>query len=246
MCLGFLLCLFLLYSPIVDGRGSSNSVVTIMGTGLSSSLGTGGRATSATLSSPRCVQQDTAGDIYVLEQGGRCVRKIGGSDSIVQNYAGVCGSGGSSGDSGAASSALFETILSIFVSTIGAAYISDNYNVKVYKVSSDNIRSTFAGTGSDGPSGDGGQATAANLFQPYGVWGNTIGVIYSITEVGLVRSISTAGIITTFAGTAWKSFFFFSFLIRLKVIIRLLLLGMEDLPPVLRSMPEDSVETPLV
>ena len=50
-------------------------------------------------------------------------------------------------------------------------YVADTSNNVIRKItiSTGNIISTIAGTGSDGYSGDGGQATAAMLDNPYGV-----------------------------------------------------------------------------
>lgn len=60
--------------------------------------------------------------------------------------------------------------------------------------------STVAGTGTGGFTGDGGQATAAQINQPRGV--STNGSIILIPDSGnaRIRSVSSAGTITTIAG----------------------------------------------
>ncbi len=68
-------------------------------------------------------------------------------------------------------------------------------------ISSGQIITTIAGTGTSGFTGDGGAATAARLSNPYGVIADNNGNIY-IADDGnnVVRKISRNGIITTIAG----------------------------------------------
>jgi|HubBroStandDraft_5_1064220.scaffolds.fasta_scaffold24489_2 uncharacterized protein (TIGR03437 family) len=62
--------------------------------------------------------------------------------------------------------------------------------------------STFAGTGTGGFSGDGGPATAAEIYNPLGVAADPAGNIYFSDNVNdRIRKISTSGIITTVVGT---------------------------------------------
>ena len=56
------------------------------------------------------------------------------------------------------------------MSNIGNVYIGDRGNNRIRKVTvSTGIITTIAGTGASTYSGDNGQATAATLYQPYGV-----------------------------------------------------------------------------
>lgn len=65
MIFGFvLLSAFVWFNPLlIWARSSVNIISTVAGTGVASSTGTGGRATSATLNRPRDVFLDTAGKI---------------------------------------------------------------------------------------------------------------------------------------------------------------------------------------
>jgi len=67
--------------------------------------------------------------------------------------------------------------------------------------------STTAGNGIQGFAGDGGNPTDANLVLPTAAWGDTSGTLY-IADTGnhRIRKISTAGVITTFAGTGNPGF----------------------------------------
>ena len=77
------------------------------------------------------------------------------------------------------------------------------YSNKIRMVTSTgSIITTFAGTGTEGSNGDGGAATASQLYGPMGVsvdkWGN----VYIADNFNhKIRMVSSAGIITTFAGT---------------------------------------------
>src|SRR5262245_43145554 len=66
---------------------------------------------------------------------------------------------------------------------------------------------TVAGNGSGGFSGDGGQATAAQLNHPFSVAVDSAGNLY-IAEWSnnVIRKVSTSGVITTFAGTGFGGF----------------------------------------
>jgi hypothetical protein len=68
------------------------------------------------------------------------------------------------------------------------------------------IISTIAGNDTAGFSGDGGQATAAELNQPYGVAVDKAGNVYEVERNNqCVRKITTSGIITTVAGIGTKN-----------------------------------------
>ncbi len=84
-------------------------------------------------------------------------------------------------------------------------YIADYGNNRVRKVSGGNI-STFAGTGTPGYSGDGGQATSAQLFNPVDVALDGQGSLYIVDSTNnRIRKVS-GGIITTIAGTGTAGF----------------------------------------
>ena len=181
-------------------RSTKYSVSLFAGTGTSASTGTGGRATSASFSNLRSVWLDTAGVVYVGESSANCVRSIDAS-GIVHSFAGICGSSGSTDDGGAATSALLKYCGTIFVSSTGNLYLSDNNNSKVRMVSTSSTMSTVVGTGTGVNSGDGGKATSAGLNDPFGIWSNSVGTLYIECTLGqLIRSVDSSNIIRSFAG----------------------------------------------
>jgi sugar lactone lactonase YvrE len=101
-----------------------------------------------------------------------------------------------------ATSAQLNEPMGVAVDGSGNLYIADRANHRIRKVSSSGIITTVAGTGVVGYSGDGGQATCAQLYSPFGVAVDGSGNLY-IADFGnhCIRKVSPSGIITTVAGT---------------------------------------------
>ena len=112
------------------------------------------------------------------------------------------GNVGNSGDGGAATSAQLNTPYGATVDSSGNMYITDYGNHRIRKVTkSSGIITTYAGS-TYGNSGDGGYATAAQLRYPFCVALSTSGIVYIADTYNYkIRMVSSAGIITTVAGT---------------------------------------------
>jgi len=116
-------------------------------------------------------------------------------------------SGGYSGDGGPATTAELYSPEDIGVDASGNVYIADAINNLIRIVNTSGTINTFAGNGygagvfSGGYSGDGGPATAAELYSPQDIALDASGNIY-IADAGnnLIRMVNTSGIISTFAG----------------------------------------------
>jgi hypothetical protein len=94
--------------------------------------------------------------------------------------------GGGMGDYRLAVEASVEYPRAIAVDGAGNIYIADTGNHCIRKVDPNGIITTVAGTGERGYSGDGGSATEAMLFWPYGVAVDGVGNIY-IADTGSHR-----------------------------------------------------------
>jgi sugar lactone lactonase YvrE len=129
------------------------------------------------------------------------------SGPIITTVAGT-GADGSSGDSGPAIKADFNSIWGVAVDSKGDFYISDEANETVRKVTvSTGIISTYVGNGTSGYSGDNGPATSAQLAAPFGIAFDSSDNLY-IADRGnfVIRKVAAStGIITTIAGTAGES-----------------------------------------
>ncbi len=109
------------------------------------------------------------GNVYIADQWNQRIRKVTVSTGIISRYVGS-GDNGYSGDGGAATSASLHFPSGVELDTAGNVYIADTYNHRIRKVTvSTGIITTIAGTGSTTYSGDGGAATSATLYYPYGV-----------------------------------------------------------------------------
>ena len=186
-----------------DNNNCSNVkyiIITIAGTGARGSSGDGGAATSAQLSNTYGVSVDISGNVYIADGNNNKIRKVT-STGIITTFAGT-GSGGSSGDGGAATSAQLNSPVGMSVDISGNVYFADYSNNKIRMVSSIGIITTIAGTGAVGSSGDGGAATSAQLCFPRGVSVDISGNVYiADTFNNKIRMVTSKAIITTFAGT---------------------------------------------
>jgi sugar lactone lactonase YvrE len=186
-------------------------ITTVAGTGtgtVSGYSGDGGQASSAKLFNPYGVSVDQSGRIYIVDTGNHAVRMVD-TTGIISTVAGTGTVSGFSGDGGQASSAKLFRPIGSSVDQSGRIYVADYGNHAIRMVDTTGIITTVAGTGTvSGYSGDGGQASSAKLFRPYGVYVDQSGRIYIADTLNqAIRMIDTTGIITTVAGTATVSGF---------------------------------------
>jgi len=119
--------------------------------------------------------------------GAYAVRPVAGSDWV--------------GDGGSPLEAILLQAEGLAVHPSGLLYIADAQTHRVRVITPGGVIQTVAGTGAPGFSGDGGQATAAQLNSPYGLAIDAAGNLY-IADLGnaRIRRVSPDGIITTLAG----------------------------------------------
>jgi PKD repeat protein len=175
-------------------------ITTVAGTGERGFSGDDGQATSARLNDPNGVAVDAAGNIYIADMGNMRVRRVSAAGVITT----VAGTGfiGSSGDGGPATSATLAFPSGVAVDAAGNVYIADQLNDRVRKVTATGVIATIAGTGDAGFAGDGGQATSAQLRNPFGVAVDVVGNVYiADRDNHRVRRVDAAGVITSVAGT---------------------------------------------
>jgi len=148
---------------------ATQEINTVAGIGGSSGFeGDGGPATSAKLNNPRGVFVDTSGDIYIADTDNHRIRKVDAGTQQISTVAGS-GSGGFSGDGGAATSAKLENPEGVYVDSNGNIFIADtgNHRLRVVsthdgKINTIGGRPTFFG----GFNGDNKPATDAYLNDP--------------------------------------------------------------------------------
>jgi hypothetical protein len=147
---------------------------------------------------PTGVAADDSGNVF-LAAGNDCIRKVNKA-GIINTIAGN-GNFGFSGDGGQATAAELAGPPGIAVDTAGNLYIADEGNNRVRKVNAAGVISTIAGNGIIGSSGNGGKATAAELYEPTGVALDKYHNIYIADwHNNCIRKVNDSGIITTVAG----------------------------------------------
>src|SRR5438876_5075469 len=151
---------------------------------------------------PADIAFDVAGDLLIMDSGNGRVAKVTTSGGIATTIAG----GGSSVCSPcpALSTNLFDA-QGIAVDAAGNLLIANTfYSViqKVDKLDGTGTVTTVAGNGQSSFGGDGGPATAAQLYYPYSVRPNPAGGFFIADERNeRVRKVDASGTITTAAGT---------------------------------------------
>jgi hypothetical protein len=179
-------------------HAATGDITTVAGSGASGYGGDGGPATSAQLVQPAGVSFPGS-DLFISDFGTHTVRRVD-SGGVISTIAGN-GAAGFGGDGGPGGSSQLNMPADVATDSAGNTYIADFSNARIRKVSPGGTITTFAGTGTPGYSGDGGQALAARLDEPAGLDIDSAGNIY-ITDFGndTVRRIAPSGVITTVAG----------------------------------------------
>ena len=175
-------------------------ISTVAGTGIAGYNGDGILATDAKLNEPEGIAFDSIGNLYIGDVLNNRIRKIDVITGIINTISGN-GTAGFGGDAGLAIDAILNEPASICFDSYGNLYIVDAANERIRKINASGIISTFAGTGIAGYSGDSSHADSAEIENVDGICSDPVGnIFFGQLGIARVRKISTAGIITTFAG----------------------------------------------
>jgi len=124
-------------------------------------------ATEASLSSPVGVALDREGNLYIVEQSNRRIRRVDIKSGQITTMAGS-GKTGFSGNGGPAIEASFNVPFDVVVDHNGNIFIADTGNHRIRRVSAKTgIITTVVGNGKDGFNGDSGPAIKASLSDPF-------------------------------------------------------------------------------
>jgi sugar lactone lactonase YvrE len=184
-----------------DGNflGSSDGVFS------GSSDGTG---EDAGFKNPQGITIDNNGDILVADRMNHAVRKVS-PDGVVTTIAGSFTGSGTSGltgsSDGSASGARFDHPSDVVVDSAGNIYVADSGNHAIRKIDLSGNVTTLAGdlgySGYQDSTGD-----AALFNSPQGIAIDAAGnIIVADTTNGLIRMVSSDGVVTTIAGTLFTN-----------------------------------------
>jgi uncharacterized protein (TIGR03437 family) len=148
---------------LVDPAGN---IHTVAGIGTAGDAG-GGGTSLAELYGPTGLALDNAGNLYIADTHNHRIRMLtpGG---VISTIAGT-GTGGFSGDGGAAAAAELTVPSAVAVDASGNIYIADTGNNRVRLVTTDGNIATIAGSGDAAYNGDNGAALKIALYNPGGL-----------------------------------------------------------------------------
>lgn len=196
----FIIATFLIFST----NSYAQNISTLYGTTEGYS-GDGNLAVNAQLDGPTDLIYDTEGNLFFVDGQNSVVRKID-TNGIISTIAGN-GTPGYSGDGGLATEAQLYVPYGIVFDSNNNLYISEIGNNVIRKIDTDGIISTIAGNGIKGYSGDGGLATDAQLYGPFGItFDNNNNLYIGERYNNVIRKIDTNGIITTIAGNGTQGY----------------------------------------
>jgi hypothetical protein len=167
--------------------------------GVSTAGTTDGPAAASRFNGPNGMAADSAGNVYVADSENEAIRKISPA-GVVTTLAGSPGISGSVDGTG--TNARFNHPNSVAVDSAGTIYVADTYNCTIRKITPAGVVTTFAGSAGLYGSVD-GTGGAARFNSPSGVTVDGAGNVYVTDSFNnTVRKITSAGVVTTFAGSA--------------------------------------------
>ena len=182
-------------------------VTTLAGTaGISGSAD--GTGAAARFNHPCGVAVDGNGNVFVADGFNGTIRKIT-STGVVTTFAGTARVFGSADGTGA--SAQFASPQALAVDSNGNVYVADGFNFADYtfttyigdtirKITPAGVVTTLAGTSGVRGTAN-GTGPAAQFYSPQGIAVDGEGNVY-VSDSEMIRAITPAGVVTTFAGTA--------------------------------------------
>jgi sugar lactone lactonase YvrE len=180
---------------------SAGVVSTLAGTAGSSGSATGTGA-AARFNFPKAVTCDAAGTLCVADWANHTVRRIT-SAGVVTTLAGAAGSPGATDGTGAAARFLFPA--GVVCDSVGTAFVADQGNHTMRRVTSAGVVTTLAGTVGYPGAGD-GVGSAARFDYPQSVACDSSGNVYVADYANqIIRRTTAGGVVTTLAGSPGSS-----------------------------------------
>ena len=174
-------------------------VTTLAGSGVAGFAD--GNGTAAQFFYPTGVAVDSSGTVYVADSYNHRIRKITPAGVVTT----LAGSGVAGFADGTGTAAQFYNPQGVVVDSSGTMYVADSGNHRIRKITSAGVVTTLAGSGVAGFAD--GTGAAAQISGPAGVAVDSSGTVY-VADTGdhRIRKITSAGVVTTLAGSGAASF----------------------------------------
>jgi len=191
-------------------------ITTVAGNGMEGFGGDGGPAIQAKLDFKSSYRGGGLAffpdsSFVIADLGNARIRQVD-ANGVIRTIAGT-GSTGTSGDGGPAISARFNVPIGLTIGADGSIYVLDIKAHRIRRINPAGLITNYAGTGTEGFSGDGGSATNADLdFITDFNWGGGYLVekdgqlFFSDNGNKRIRIVSAEGIINTVAGKGTAGF----------------------------------------
>ena len=190
---------------------ADNIISTIAGNGEIIPYDESGNPLETSFGSPTAVTLDDSSNYFIADAAFNAIRMIHQSSGSIETIAGTIGlEWGSSPDGTPATEALLGGVKGLtFDDSSGQLFFSEPWAYKVRYIGLDGNLYTYAGSGEEGNSGEGGDALNASLGEPNGIDFGPDGSLYFASNIldpndnasyGYLKKVSPEGIITTLAG----------------------------------------------
>ncbi|MEM7655508.1 MAG: PKD domain-containing protein [Bacteroidota bacterium] len=194
-----LLVLFLIAGAVGPQMVKGQLVTTVAGTAETPGSTDGHAINQALLNNPHGIAADKFGRVYIADRWNHKIRVL---DTNTDSVYTLAGDGNIGADNGQGANARFYEPWGLACDSVGTVYVADTKNQLIRKIDTLGNVTTLAGTGNYGVQN--GPALSARFANPTGITVTPDGTVYVCDHVAhTIRRISTAGVVTTLAGTAF-------------------------------------------